>query len=146
MLVVDASVAVKWFIAEEGSEDADALLDSDIPLLAPKIIEVEVTSALAYRYRVGDLDAAEVRRAVARWVDGCLAAHAPLTSDDRELLKDAAELSIELDYKIPDCLYLALARSAGCPLITADAHLLRKTKGISGVRTIRLGDPLPGSK
>ena len=45
---------------------------------------------------------------------------------DRDLLPDALEISLELDHQLPDCLYLALARRLGAPMVTADDKLIRK--------------------
>ncbi len=41
-LVVDASVALKWFVAEDGSTRAAALLAGPELLVAPDLIEDEV--------------------------------------------------------------------------------------------------------
>jgi hypothetical protein len=45
IIVVDASVAVKWVLREIGSDAADALLDHD-GLIAPSIWLAEATNAL----------------------------------------------------------------------------------------------------
>jgi predicted nucleic acid-binding protein len=42
ILVVDASVACKWFVEEDGSQAAEALLDSGSTLLAPDLLVPEV--------------------------------------------------------------------------------------------------------
>ena len=44
-LVVDASVALKWFVDEDGSDRAVALLDGDEPLIAPDLVVAEVCNA-----------------------------------------------------------------------------------------------------
>ena len=41
-LVVDASVAVNWYVPEVGSAQAAALLDSDAELLAPDLLVAHV--------------------------------------------------------------------------------------------------------
>ena len=43
--VVDASVALKWFVEEDGSERAAALLASKDLLIAPDLIVPEVCDA-----------------------------------------------------------------------------------------------------
>lgn len=55
MLVVDASVAAKWFVVEELHQEAKGLLGMHVPLLAPRIIELEVTSAILVRARRGEM-------------------------------------------------------------------------------------------
>ena len=54
--VVDASVAVKWLVAEHLSEESATLLDSDVTLLAPDLLFAEATSALAAKHRHGEMD------------------------------------------------------------------------------------------
>ena len=46
ILIVDANVAVMWFVPEPSSEAAAALLDSADELVAPDYVHVEVASAL----------------------------------------------------------------------------------------------------
>jgi predicted nucleic acid-binding protein len=46
MIVVDASVAVKWFIPEAGEEAAAKLLGGKKRLIAPALIRLEVTGTL----------------------------------------------------------------------------------------------------
>lgn len=62
--VVDASVAVKWLVAEDLSEESAALLDMDVTLLAPDLLFAEAASALAARHRQGDMDAEQLADAV----------------------------------------------------------------------------------
>ena len=44
-LVVDASVAVRWLFDLIGAEQADALLQSSEPLIAPDLVFSEITNA-----------------------------------------------------------------------------------------------------
>jgi predicted nucleic acid-binding protein len=46
MIVLDASVTVKWFASEPGSAEARSLVRSDEELVAPELMQVEVASAL----------------------------------------------------------------------------------------------------
>ena len=46
MIVLDASVTVKWFASEPGSTEARSLVHSDEELVAPELTQVEVASAL----------------------------------------------------------------------------------------------------
>ena len=49
-VVVDASVALKWVIQEDGSEAAEALLRQE-PLLAPDLLIVECANVLWVKTR-----------------------------------------------------------------------------------------------
>jgi predicted nucleic acid-binding protein len=44
-VIVDASVALKWFVEEEGSSDAADLIAASNPRLAPDLIIPEVLNA-----------------------------------------------------------------------------------------------------
>ncbi len=55
MYVVDASVAVKWLVPEEGRPEAKALLDGGELLAAPELIVAEVASGIARKARLGQI-------------------------------------------------------------------------------------------
>ncbi|MFP5404778.1 MAG: type II toxin-antitoxin system VapC family toxin [Gammaproteobacteria bacterium] len=55
MIVIDASVATKWFLPEADSEQAAALLQIGEKLFAPELIRIEVASAITRRARLGEL-------------------------------------------------------------------------------------------
>ena len=54
-LVVDASVAVKWLVAEDGSEAAESLIDQRFELYAPRLLASEVSNALWRKARLGEI-------------------------------------------------------------------------------------------
>lgn len=56
MLVVDASVAVKWFYPETDSDKAEKLLFSGKKLVAPEIIRIKVAAALTRLFRMQSID------------------------------------------------------------------------------------------
>ena len=116
--VVDASVAVKWFVPEIHSEAAVRLLDAEIALYAPDLISPEFGNILRKKVR---------RREIGRdEADEIMIAFARLPFEVRPsavLLPSAFELAIELDRTVYDSLYLALAVAEECALITADAKL-----------------------
>ncbi len=64
-IVVDASVAVKWFVLEANSEHARRLLDSDATLVAPDLIVAEIATVMWKRQRVGDISPEQATEAVA---------------------------------------------------------------------------------
>ena len=116
--VVDASVAVKWFVPEIHSEAAVRLLDAEIALYAPDLISPEFGNILWKKVR---------RREIGRdEADEIMIAFARLPFEVRPsavLLPSAFELAIELDRTVYDSLYLALAVAEECAVITADAKL-----------------------
>lgn len=132
MLVLDASVAVKWFVPEERRPEAKALLAGGEEMMAPDLIVAEVGTGLARKARMGEVPAAGAARALSHWLAwvGEGVVHLVPTV---ELLEGAYELSLALDHQLPDCLYLALAKREGAPLVTADERLVKKAKGLKGV-------------
>ncbi len=139
MLVVDASVAVKWFIVEEFHSEAVGLLGADAPLMAPRVIEVEVASVIIARARRGEIPPDHAQKLVRHWLEDVLRSAAFHQVDNATLLPEAARLALRLDLKLPGCLYIALARSAGAGLVTADVQMARKAASIRGLEVRLLG-------
>jgi predicted nucleic acid-binding protein len=117
--VIDASVALKLLVEEEGSRAAAALLDGPA-LLAPDLIHVEVANALWRMGRTGRLSEADAVDALA------LFRRLPLRrrATDAALAPQALRLARLLDHPVHDCLYLALAMDAGAPVVTADRRFV----------------------
>jgi predicted nucleic acid-binding protein len=62
--VVDASVAVKWLIAETFSDQAVRLLDQKLTLIAPELLFAEAANALWMMCRRGGITKADLVEAV----------------------------------------------------------------------------------
>ena len=137
-LVVDASVALKWVVEEEGSEAALALKGRD--LAAPSLLRVEAANALR---------TLAARRAIApATAQGLLGLlqEAPVTvvEPDDALERRALGIALDLGHPVYDCVYLALAERTGRVLVTADGRLLRAvraTEHVARVVTLSDGDP-----
>jgi predicted nucleic acid-binding protein len=124
--VVDASVAVKWYVDEDDSEKARALLDtwnaSGTAVLVPDFLRVEFANAIS-KQKI--MTAAEKRRMVHHLLETPF--DTPVT--DPDMIKDALELALKLNASVYDCLYLAIAIYRKATLITADARFAGKAKG-----------------
>ena len=119
MMVLDASVAVKSYLQEAGTEAAIELLTGTAKLLAPELIRLEVAGALCRRVRKGELEAGEAEERCRHWLSELDKGLFVLTAD-RELLPEAIALATKLKHTLHDCLYLAVAIRSHAPLITAD--------------------------
>lgn len=135
MIVIDASVATKWFLPEADSEQAAALLETNEKLFAPELIRIEVASAIARRARLRELPPAHAVAACSAWQQGLDDGVVTLTNNELDLRR-AVELAIELAHPLQDCLYLATAQRLGMPLITADGKF--RTKALSVYARIHL--------
>lgn len=119
--VIDASVAAKVFITEDGSPAARAFATSGTRLLAPDLMLIELASVAAKRLARGDIPRAlaEAMVAAAPGLPHEIITAAGLTSRAFALAADHAVSAY-------DALYLALAERRGCDLVTADQRLIAK--------------------
>jgi predicted nucleic acid-binding protein len=131
-LVVDASVAIKWFVGaidEQHMAQADAVAaaieGSETELFAPVHWTAEVIAVLARR------DPGLVDRALLTLDD-----MTPTLIHGVATLRRAAELSITLDHHLFDTLYHAVALEEGATLVTADAAYFAKAKDLGGVQLL----------
>ena len=116
--VVDASVALKWFVPEIHSAAAVRLLETEIVLCAPDLIGPEFGNILWKKVRRGEITRGEATEILSAF------SALPLEIHSSAALLDAAfELAVELDRSVYDSLYLALAVAQECALVTADAKL-----------------------
>jgi len=123
-VVVDASVALKWFIEEEGSDRAAAMLTGPDLLIAPDLIIAEVAYAGWKAMRSGSMLAQQHDHAAAR-LSLAFDELTPLAL----LAPRTVEISRVLDHPVYDCFYLALAEAHGATMVTADQRLLGRLSG-----------------
>ncbi len=115
--VIDASVAVKWLVAEPDSALAMRLLDSE--LAAPDLLGTECANVLWKHVRRGHLAAAEALDRLAALADMPIAL-VPAQGH----LAGALRRALDRQHPAYDCLYLEVAAALGRPLVTADRRLL----------------------
>ena len=120
MLVIDASIAVKWVVEEEGTPQALALRQR-AKLIAPELLVAECANILWKKAARGELSKEEAILA-AKLLHSAEVELLPM----RSLFETATSLAIELDHPAYDCIYLALAVENDCPFVTADDRFLRK--------------------
>lgn len=119
MIVVDASVAVKWFLPEQGAAEAQAILSRPEKLIAPSLIRVEVAAAITRKVRLGELEAGEAEEVCHFWMRALSSGVVTLSPDEANL-DTAIKLAIQIRHPLQDCLYLALAQRVDGLLVTAD--------------------------
>lgn len=133
LVVVDASVVVKWFLSvgEDGVADAAELLASHaagaIRLVAPALLAHELMGVLVHRLRT---------ELAAEALDAFFDADVHLVPPDRALIKSAAALVRNRRVSTFDATYAALAQSLGSPLATADRRLANALVGVIETRVM----------
>jgi predicted nucleic acid-binding protein len=137
-LVIDASIAIKWVIPEDGT-DAALALRREHKLIAPELLVAECANILWKKARLRQVTANEALLA-ARLLEG---ADIELIAI-RALLEAATKLAIDLDHPAYDCIYLALAVANDCRLATVDERLIqilgRNARGPLRNRAVSLAD------
>ena len=118
--VIDASIALKWVVQEDGTNQA-LVLRQHARLIAPDLLVPECANILWKKVQRKELTRDEALLA-ARLLQGAEIELLPT----RSLLEQAARIAIELDHPAYDCLYLALAMENGCRFVTADERFIRK--------------------
>ncbi|HEX2556154.1 MAG TPA: type II toxin-antitoxin system VapC family toxin [Microvirga sp.] len=127
-LVLDASVAVKWYVNEAGTERALALLDDPrLELFAADIFRIEVVNALLRQLKVGQISDSAFEDAVTD-----LALTTPRLVPSTEILDRAVDLARALAHPLYDCLYLASAERREAVMVTADAAFVQRCRSQLG--------------
>ncbi|HLR31344.1 MAG TPA: type II toxin-antitoxin system VapC family toxin [Fodinibius sp.] len=116
--MIDASVAIKWFIWEEGTHHAHELLDELTSFYAPDFFLMEIDSALTKKVRIRDLEIKEAfhKRSQFRKLPYKLINYT-------EIEEFAFRLAAEFSVTLYDAAYLATAIDYNAKLHTADLRL-----------------------
>jgi predicted nucleic acid-binding protein len=127
-VVIDSSVAVKWFVAEPYSAEARRILGEYqtgmLNFLAPDLIYAEVGNIVWKKHRFQGLAAADARAIIQAFL-GLRFSLTP-TAD---LLADAYPLAVTHQRSVYDAMYLALSVREGCRFVTADEKLVNAVSG-----------------
>ncbi len=125
-VVVDTSIAVKWYLPEKGSEEAARLRTAwetaGSPILMPELVRAEFANAI---WSHKQLRPEEKKEIVSSFLDMPF----EILPVGTELVEKALELAIERDATVYDCIYLALAIFSSSRLVTADAQFAKKAQG-----------------
>lgn len=136
LLVIDASVVVKWFLPEIHSVAALRVAKSGHTFIAPDLLGAEVANTFWKKHRRKELTDKEA----ARLIDDFQRLDITMTPHQR-LLPDAFALAATASHPVYDCLYLALAHQSDCQLVTADRRLYKAfSKGEQERRSIWIED------
>ena len=131
-LVIDASVALKWFLRDEKYGDrAMGLLDrfvrGELDLVAPSLMVYEIINALVIAQRKGRIDEERVLASISGFIDLGIT-FVDVTGLEARVL----HFCRVYDRTAYDASYLAVAEQGSLVLITGDERLYNGTKGKAG--------------
>ena len=126
MIVVDASVAIKWINkAEKESEIAYSLYEGHIAgikkIIVPSILFLEAANTLATKSNSTEED---IKIGLTFLFDANFDIYNPTLAD----LVDAGVLAKKYKTAVYDMLYAVVAKNKKCILVTADENFVAKTK------------------
>lgn len=122
--VVEASVAIKWFIPEIHSDAALSVTRLRQPLHVPAFMTMELGNVITKKIRRKELTREEGSTILKELRHLPLRQHA-----DERLFPAAYELALDTQQSLYDCLYLALAEAIEGQLITADRKFYKALAG-----------------
>jgi predicted nucleic acid-binding protein len=138
LIVVDASVAAKWYLPEELSGEAEKVLEAGVrggvKLCAPGLLAAELGNVFWHRYRRGELTLDAVRRAWAAFEAAPVAVF-----ETKTLVPPALEIAVACGCTVYDALYVALAEAdEAAVVLTADRRLCDWLSGTPFSGSVRL--------
>lgn len=118
ILIVDASVAAKWFFKEDGREEALSVLDEGNQLHAPDFLLLEMDSIIRKWVRRGAVGPEEGRD-----IRDALRLYPVQFHPFMSALDPAFDIASQTGQSVYDCLYIALAAILKGRMVTADRRL-----------------------
>ena len=117
-ITVDASVAVKWLVEEEGRREALTLTAPRLKRHAPDLVLHECANVIWKKKRRGEIPSGQP------FIDQI--AQLPEAVDlhpGADLVRDAARIALEVGHSVYDCFYIACAKLTDSVLVTSDRRL-----------------------
>ena len=124
MIIVDASVVMKWFVDEPLHPQARHIYEYQLDIQAPDFILVEVANIVWKKTMLRN----EIESEQARQIVGLVAEAIPVLIPTSGVLRQATEIAIELVHPVYDCLYLACLEEQHDLFVTGDRRLFNKTR------------------
>lgn len=131
IIVVDASVAIKWFEQEVDSDKAAQVLAGDHLLIAPAHAFGEIGEVLSRQVRRGLIGRDQIEASL-------MGLQRSLTSVPLdELLSESVAITLEAGTSFYDALYVAAAVRWRASLVTSDEKLIRALVGTRWHASVR---------
>ncbi len=141
MIVLDASVAVKWYVPEDQAAAARVVFSENAgTIVVPEIFRSEVAGAMVRRANVSKAERAAAEESIRIFLELIVEDFISVTMLTADQMTRAATLALDIGHPLKDCIYLALAMDLNCPLVTCDAKFAAKAHGVyAGVRVLGEG-------
>jgi predicted nucleic acid-binding protein len=122
--VIDACVAIKWFLPEENYTEAGEILSKHNRLIAPDLFQIELDSIITKKVRQRLIETEDAYRMYSE------IRNIPIQIIPYSLIGQLAfDLSVALPITQYDACYLAVAIEFNQKVITADMRFVRGMKG-----------------
>jgi predicted nucleic acid-binding protein len=119
VIVIDASIAVRWFIDDAMSEPARAFRrEHGNTCIAPDLVVYEIVNAAWQYVRAKEIERSHYQSAVHG-----IASYFDWLVGGVTLAGRAADIALQFNHAAYDCFYLALAAQERCALATADRRM-----------------------
>ena len=132
LLVLDASVILKWFKEENYTKYALKIKDDFVEgvheIAAPDLILYEISNAMRYAGFAPDIIEEALKSLIELGID--------IVVLPKEIISLAVKLSYKYNITVYDATYLALAISIGAHFVTADKKLYKKIEKLKWSRFI----------
>lgn len=125
MIVVDASVVIKWVVDENDEATRRAIklreryLSGEENIICPDLLLYEIGNIFAYKTQLPSIAVTKA------WQSFVLLA-IPTVSATTELITDCLKFSQKYKITVYDAAYVALAELKKCSLVTADKKLVNR--------------------
>ncbi len=133
MKVLDASVITKWYKEESDSEEALQLragyVLGDFDIVLPDLALYELANCIRFSPGISEKDLNEI-------MDNFFSLDIPIAAPNPSLLKSAVMFSCKHNVTVYDAVYLALAKTIGAELVTADKKFYERVKEERGVKLL----------
>jgi predicted nucleic acid-binding protein len=141
--VIDASVALKWFLADEANEIhvdkafevLNKILNGGCEIAQPPHWRAEVLAVMARRKPSAAPDILRVLYDLIE--DHGIEGHGDEDGTAFDIYVEAAALAARLNQHVFDTLYHAVARQTGATLITADERYFRAAIGEGSIQLLK---------
>lgn len=118
--VVDARVAVKWYVPEIYELEASRLQTGGFDLHAPELILPEFSNIIWKKVRLGEITETEGQKIITAFLQTGLRIHS-----HKQVIKSAFIGAVMTNQTVYDWTYLSLALALNCEFVTADERFYK---------------------